>query len=95
MHSALLFKGVVDTVSDLPETADLGDTWLVNMTGSTYVYDGTDWVCLCADDTQSSSDTQFSSDGEPKAQICTQCNGTLKLDAFGRWYCPYCGTVYK
>ena len=95
MHSTLLFKGVVDTVSDLPETADLGDTWLVKTTDNTYVYSGTEWVCMSTGDTQPLNNTQFLSVSEPEAQICTQCNGTLKLDTFGRLYCPYCGTIYK
>lgn len=95
VHSALLFKGVVDTVSDLPKTADLGDTWLVKTTDNTYVYSGFDWVCMSVSDTQSSSDTQFSSDNDPVAQICTQCNGILKLDTLGRLHCPYCGTIYR
>ena len=71
MHSALLFKGVVDTVSDLPETADLGDTWLVKTTDNTYVYSGTEWVCMSTGDTQPLNDTQFSSVSEPKAQVLT------------------------
>ena len=90
LHVPLLFKGVVDTVSDLPETADLGDAWYVSTTGNTYVYSGTDWVCVFS----GTNDVQQSRDSEPTAQICTQCNGTLELDTFGRLHCPYCGTIY-
>ena len=95
MYSSLLFKGVVDTISDLPETAKLGDTWLVKTTDSTYVYSGTDWVCASTNATQASSDTHASRDREPGAQICTQCGGVLESDKFGRLSCPYCGTLYK
>lgn len=101
MYTSLLFKGVVDTISDLPETANLGDTWLVKMTDSTYVYSGTDWVCAStgeaqlSDNTQLSSDIHLSRDRDPEAQICTQCSGTLELDKFGRLHCPYCGTLYR
>ena len=96
VHTSLLFKGVVDTVSDLPETANLGDTWLVKTTDSTYVYSGTDWVCASTGDTQLSRDNDIhTSHHDPVAQICTQCHGTLELDKFGRLQCPYCGTLYK
>lgn len=97
MYTTLLFKGVVDTVSDLPETAKLGDTWLVKTTDSTYVYSGTDWVCASTGDTQSSKDNDSTVQihHDPVAQICTQCHGTLELDKFGRLHCPYCGTLYR
>lgn len=98
VHASLLFKGVVDAVSDLPKTANLGDTWLVKTTDSTYVYNGTDWSCMSIGisdtyDTRLSSNTQPVSD--PVALICTQCHGTLEVDKFGRLHCPYCGTLYK
>lgn len=98
--SSLIFKGIVDTISDLPETADLGDVYCVGTTDNTYVYSGTDWICMSIGDTQSSRDSDaaapvFTSHHDPVAQICTQCNGTLELDAFGRLHCPYCGTIYK
>lgn len=89
LNTALSFKGDIDTISDLPETANLGDVWRVRGTDSVYVYTGTEWVCLSTDDTQSSKDSN------PVAQICTQCNGTLELDKFGRLYCPYCGAIYR
>ena len=94
--ATLLFKGVVNTVADLPETAKLGDTWLVKTTDSTYVYSGTDWVCAYTGDPQSSRDNDIHTPHhDPVAQICTQCHGTLELDKFGRLHCPYCGTLYK
>ena len=100
VYTILLFKGVVDTIADLPETAKPGDTWLVKTTDSTYVYSGTDWVCASTGDTQSSKDSDstvqiHTSQPNPVAQICTQCHGTLELDKFGRLHCPYCGTLYK
>lgn len=99
VHTTLLFKGVVDTVTDLPETAKLGDTWLVKTTDSTYVYSGTDWICTSTGDTQSSRDNDsvapVGTHHDLVAQICTQCHGTLELDKFGRLHCPYCGTLYK
>lgn len=95
IHTSLLFKGVVDTVSDLPETANFGDTWLVKTTDSTYVYSGTDWICVSTGDTQSSNDIESTAQHDPVAQICTQCSGTLALDKFGRLHCPYCGTLYE
>ena len=98
--ATLLFKGVVDTVSDLPETAKPGDTWLVKTTDSTYVYSGTDWVCASTGDTQPLRDNDSvgqvgTHHHDPVAQICTQCHGTLEVDAFGRLHCPYCGTIYR
>lgn len=100
VHTSLLFKGVVDTISDLPETAKLGDTWLVKTTDSTYVYSGTDWIGASTGDTQPSKDSDSTvqihiSQHDPVAQICTQCHGTLEFDKFGRLHCPYCGTLYK
>ena len=93
--SSLLFKGIVNTISDLPETAGLGDVWYVKTTDSTYVYFGTDWVCASTSATQSSRDTHASRDREPEAQMCTQCGGVLESDKFGRLRCPYCGTIYR
>lgn len=98
--SSLLFKGVVDTISDLPETAGLGDVWYVKTTDSTYVYTGTDWTCMSIGisgtyDTQSSIESHAYRDREPGAQICTQCGGVLESDKYGRLSCPYCGTIYK
>lgn len=87
--ASLLFKGVVDTVTDLPKTASFGDVYCVETPDNSYVYSGTDWVCV------STSDTQSSRDRNPVAQICTQCNGTLELDTLGRLHCPYCGTIYR
>ena len=100
VHTSLLFKGVVNTISDLPETAKLGDTWLVKTTDSTYVYSGTAWVCASTGDAQPSRDSDSISQmrtphHDPVAQICTQCHGTLELDKFGRLQCPYCGTLYR
>ena len=100
IHTTLLFKGVVDTVADLPETAKLSDAWLVKTTDSTYVYSGTDWVCASIGDTQLANNSDLvsqvhTSHHDPVAQICTQCHGTLELDKFGRLQCPYCGTLYK
>ena len=99
VHTSLLFKGVVATVSDLPETAKPGDTWLVKTTDSTYVYSGTDWICASTGDTQSANDSdsvsQIGTHHDPVAQICTQCHGTLEFDKFGRLQCPYCGTIYR
>lgn len=100
VYSALLFKGVVNTVSDLPETANLGDVWQVKITDSTYVYSGSDWVCVSIGETQSARDSDLlaqtrTSHHDPVAQICTQCHGTLELDKFGRLHCPYCGTLYR
>lgn len=94
MHMGLLFKGVVDTVFDLPEIANLGDTWLVKTTDSTYVYSGTDWVCVSTSDSESTAQIR-TPHHDPIAQICTQCHGTLELDKFGRLHCPYCGTLYR
>ena len=98
--SSLLFKGVVDTISDLPDTAGLGDVWYVKTTDSTHVYTGTDWTCMSigisgAYDTQSSIESHASRDREPEAQMCTQCGGVLESDKFGRLRCPYCGTIYR
>ena len=100
VYTSLIFKGVVDTVSNLPKTAKLGDTWLVKTTDSTYVYSGTDWVCASTGDTQSANDSDsvsqvYTPHHDPVAQICTQCHGTLELDKFGKLHCPYCGTLYK
>lgn len=100
VYTSLLFKGVVDTMSDLPETAKLGDTWLVKTADSTYVYSGTDWVCASTGDTQPSSDSDLAVQTrtlyhDPVAQICTQCHGTLEFDKFGRLHCPYCDTIYR
>ena len=89
LNTSLTFKGDIDTISDLPETANLGDVWRVSRTDSIYVYVGTEWVCM------STSDAQPPGQGDPVAQICTQCNGTLELDKSGRLYCPYCGTIYR
>lgn len=98
--SSLLFKGIVNTISDLPETASLGDVWYVKTTDSTHVYTGTDWTCMSigisgAYDTQLSIESHVSRDREPGAQICTQCGGTLEFDKFGRLHCSYCGTIYR
>lgn len=95
VHTALTFKGDIDTISDLPKTANLGDVWRVNKTDNVYVYMGTDWVCIATSDTQSSSDTHASRDCEPEAQTCTQCGGVLESDEYGRLSCPYCGTLYR
>lgn len=89
MNTSLSFKGDIDTISDLPETANFGDVWRVNKTDNVYVYMGTDWVYIAT------SDTQPPRHSDPVAQICTQCNGTLELDEFGRLHCPYCGTLYR
>ena len=89
IQTSLLFKGLVDTISDLPKTANLGDVWCVGTTDNTYVYSGTDWVCVSTDNTPPSSCS------DSAAQICTQCSGTLELDKFGRLHCPYCGTLYR
>ncbi len=65
--SSLIFKGVVDTVSDLPETAELGDVWRVGTTdpiNNTYVYSGTDWVRMSTVITQSSSDIELTESEE-------------------------------
>lgn len=95
MYNSLLFKGVVDTISDLPETAGLGEVWYVRNTDNTYVYLGTDWVCASTGDTQSASETHAARDRDSEAQICTQCGGTLESDKFGRLSCPYCDTLYR
>lgn len=97
IHTTLTFKGNVDTKSDLPESASLGDVWYVKTTDSTHVYTGIDWTCMSIG-ISDTYDTQLSSTQpvtDPVAQICTQCNGTLELDTFGRLHCPYCGTIYK
>ena len=89
LNTSLTYKGDIDTIADLPETADFGDVWRVRWTDNVYVYTGTEWVCI------STSDPQPTSHSKPVAQICTQCNGTLELDTFGRLHCPYCGTTYR
>lgn len=98
--SLLSFRGSVDTISDLPETAHLGDVWCVGTTDTLYIYSGTDWVCAATDEAQPSRDSDSAAQActpyhDPVAQICTQCNGTLELDEFGRLSCPYCGTKYR
>ena len=48
------FKGSVDYVSDLPESAEIGDSYIVKYTGDSgtepcgfrYVYDGEDWISI-------------------------------------------------
>lgn len=100
LNAALTFKGDLDTISDLPETADFGDVWRVRETDRVYVYTGTDWVCVSSCDTQPSRDSDLAAQvctphHDPVAQICTQCNGTLEFDKFGRLHCPYCGTIYR
>lgn len=100
LHTSLLFKGVVDNISDLPETAKRGETWLVKTTDSIYVYSGTDWVCASTGEPQLSRDSDLAVQTrtlyhDPVAQICTQCHGTLEFDKFGRLSCPYCGTIYR
>ena len=100
IHTTFVFKGNVDTKSDLPESASLGDVWHVKTTDSDYVYTGTGWTCMSIGiiGTSGTYNTQLSSThpiSDPVAQICTQCNGTLELDTFGRLHCPYCGTIYK
>jgi predicted RNA-binding Zn-ribbon protein involved in translation (DUF1610 family) len=100
IHTSLLFKGILDTISDLPKTANLGDVWCVSTTDNMYVYSGIDWVCVSTGDAKllscSDSATQTNiPQHSPVAQICTQCHGTLELDKFGRLHCPYCGTLYK
>lgn len=96
VYTSLLFKGVVDTIADLPETAKPGETWLVKTTDSTYVYSGTDWICTSTGDTQPSRDNDIPiPHHDPVAQICTQCHGTLEVDKYGRLSCPYCGTIYR
>ncbi len=49
----------------------------------------------CTGVTHKTDKTHLSSDSNPVAQMCTQCNGILKLDTFGGLHCPYCGTIYK
>lgn len=98
--SLLSFRGSVDTISDLPETAHLGDVWCVGNTDNTYVYSGTDWVCASTGEPQLSRDSDLAVQTrtlyhDPVAQICTQCHGTLEFDKFGRLSCPYCGTIYR
>lgn len=100
MYTSLIFKGIVDTISNLPETAKFGDTWLVKTIDSTYVYSGTDWVCAATSETQPTRDSDLAAQAhtlyhDPVAQICTQCHGTLEVDKFGRLSCPYCGTIYR
>lgn len=100
MCTSLVFKGIVDTISDLPKTANLGDVWCVGTTDNTYIYSGTDWVCASTDEAQPSRDSDLAvqtctSYHDPVAQICTQCHGTLESDKFGRLSCPYCGTLYR
>ena len=41
--SALVYKGVVATLSDLPSNARAGDTYFVTAQNSSYAYNGTTW----------------------------------------------------
>ena len=47
---AYTYQGSVDSVSDLPSGANLGDLYTVG--GTQYVFDGSDWIALSITDAQ-------------------------------------------